>query len=75
MKLAARAACHVNPNPRMFVYLNRGDGTFEETVICEGMPTHEAKLGDLTGNGLPDIVGKPYEGERHIDVWFNQGIV
>ena len=49
-----------------------GDGRFEETVIAQGIPTHEAKVGDLTGNGLPDIVGKPCSPERHIDVWFNE---
>lgn len=34
--------------------------------------THEATVGDLTGNGLPDIVGKPYVPPYHIDVWFNE---
>ncbi len=61
-----------NPQPRMIIYLNQGRARFEEVVIERGVPTHEAKLGDLTGNGRPDIVGKPYEPQRHIDVWFNQ---
>ncbi len=61
-----------HPNPEMLVYLNRGGG-FEEVVVARGIPTHEAKMGDLTGNGYPDIVGKPYLPERHIDVWFNEG--
>jgi len=61
-----------NENPRMFIYLNRGGGRFEEVLFQEGIPTHEAKVADMTGNGLPDIVGKPYEPERHIDVWFNE---
>ncbi len=60
-----------NENPRMFVYLNKG-GDFEEMLISEGIPTHEAKVGDLTGNGRPDIVGKAYDPQRHIDVWFNE---
>jgi len=63
-----------NPHPPlMLVFRNRGAGDFEEVVIAHGVPTHEAKLGDLTGNGRPDIVGKPYMPERHIDVWFNEG--
>ena len=62
-----------NPEPKMMVYLNRGGGQFEGVVISRGIPTHEAKVADLTGNGRPDIVGKPYDPERHIDVWWNQG--
>ncbi|MDP6356736.1 MAG: VCBS repeat-containing protein [Planctomycetota bacterium] len=61
-----------NQDPRMFLFLNRGDGKFEEVIIQTGIPTHEAKVGDLTGNGWPDIVGKPYHPESHIDVWFNK---
>lgn len=61
-----------NPDPKMLVFLNKGGGEFEEVVIQRGVPTHEAKVGDLTGDGRPDIVGKPYEPERHIDVWFNE---
>jgi len=61
-----------NPDPRMFVFRNRGGGHFEEVLIHHGTPTHEAKAADLTGNGRPDIVGKPYKPERHIDVWFNE---
>jgi len=62
----------INPQPKMIIYLNQGRARFEEVVIERGVPTHEAKLGDLTGNGRPDIVGKPYEPQRHIDAWFNQ---
>jgi hypothetical protein len=29
-------------------------------------------LHDLTGDGRPDIVGKPYHPESHIDIWYNQ---
>ena len=61
-----------NPNPRMFVFCNRGGGDFEEVCFQEGIPTHEAKVADLTGDGRPDIVGKPYDPRRHIDVWFNE---
>lgn len=60
-----------NPDPRMLAYLNRG-GRFEEVLIQHGIPTHEAKLADLDGDGRPDIVGKPYDPERHIDMWLNE---
>jgi len=29
-------------------------------------------VGDLTGDGRPDVVGKPCEPERHIGAWFNE---
>lgn len=61
-----------NPNPRMFVLRNHGNGSFEHVIIQEGIPTHEAKVTDMTGNGLPDIVSKPYDPERHIDMWINE---
>lgn len=64
-----------NPDPRMFVYLNEGEGSFREVLIQEGIATHEAKVGDLTGNGLPDIVGKPYSRtDYQIDVWYNDTV-
>ena len=45
---------------------------FEPTVISRGIPTHEAKVADLDGDGRPDIVGKPYDPQRHVDVWWNE---
>ncbi|MBE3132369.1 MAG: VCBS repeat-containing protein [Acidobacteria bacterium] len=62
-----------NEAPRLLLYRNLGRGRFDETVISRGIPTHEAKVADLNGDGKPDIVGKPYEPERHVDVWFNGG--
>lgn len=60
-----------NENPEHLIFLNRGDGRFESTVIAEGIPTHEGRVADLTGDGRPDIVGKPYAPERHVDAWLN----
>lgn len=57
---------------RLIVFLNKGGGMFEESVIDVGIPTHEAKVADLTGDGRPDIVGKPYHPKRQIDVWYNE---
>jgi len=68
---AAEMGLGKNANPRMILMLNQGGGRFEPCVFQEGVPMHEGKVADLTGNGLPDIVGKPYAPERHVDVWLN----
>lgn len=62
----------VNDNPQHVVFRNTGGGQFEETIIDRGTPTHEAKAVDLTGSGTVDIVGKSYEPDTHVDVWFNE---
>jgi hypothetical protein len=54
-------------------FRNQGNGTFEETVIERGVPTHEAKAVDVDGDGRIDIIGKSYEPNTHVDVWYNQG--
>ncbi len=62
-----------NPHePEMIIMSNLGGGDFEEHVIHRGIGTHEAKLADMTGDGRPDIVGKPYDPERRIDLWINE---
>ena len=58
--------------PREVVFRNLGDGQFEMQVVGH-YATHAARAGDLTGNGLPDIVGKPYDsGSDQVDVLINQ---
>ena len=61
-----------NPDPKLLVFRNRGGGSFDEAVVSSGIGTHEAKAADLTGNGRPDIVGKPYLPKGTIDVWHNE---
>ena len=61
-----------NDDPTMSVLVNRGDGTFTEEVIARGVPVHEAKVADLTGDGRPDVVSKSYGPEHHVDVWYNR---
>ena len=59
--------------PRMIVYLNDGHGRFTEQIISEGIPTHEAKVGDIGAKGKLSIVGKSYHPENHVDLWENVG--
>lgn len=62
-----------NDDPVHRLYRNLGDGTFEEQVVSRGIPTHEAKAVDLTGDGRLDVVGKSYAPDHHVDAWFNTG--
>lgn len=59
--------------PEHYLFLNQGDGEVEERTLATDIATHEAKATDLTGNGRPDVVGKSYGPDHHVDVWYNQG--
>lgn len=69
---AAEMSLGENANPRHYLFQNDGDGRFTQSVISEGIETHEAKAVDLTGTGLPDVVGKSYTPDHHVDVWYNE---
>jgi len=59
-------------NPREVIFRNQGGGKFEMEVVGN-LPTHGATVGDISGNGLPDIVGKPYDsGKDRVDLWLNR---
>lgn len=58
-------------NPRLYIYVNDGQGHFESALISEGIPTHMATAGDINGDGKQDIVGKPYKPGAWVDVWWN----
>jgi len=61
---------HRNLHPREVIFHNQGNGRFRMYVIGH-LPTHQATVGDISGNGLPDIVGKPYLPGNHVDLWLN----
>jgi hypothetical protein len=47
-----------------------GKGNFRETVFSTGVDFHEARVADLNGDRLPDILDKPYNWEApRVDVW------
>ena len=71
----------IGKKPRWFI-LKPAAGRWEEHVILDrNLGTHEARVGDVTGNGLPDIVGKTWRpnkvngnrGRQHVDWLENLG--
>jgi hypothetical protein len=59
-----------NPNATAWILFGDGAGNFRETVFSTGLEFHEARVGDLNGDGLPDILDKPYNWEvPRVDVW------
>lgn len=63
-----------HPNARLWVLYGDGKGGFTTQMVSAHQGTHEAKLGDLDGDGRLDILGKPF---RHntprLDVYLNGG--
>ena len=62
-----------NDNAKMLVLLGDNQGTFTPALVATGFGNHESKVGDLDGDGSPDILGKPYNWETpRLDLWLNQ---
>jgi len=59
-----------NPNAEAFIFYGDGKGHFRETVFAKGIGFHEARIADLNGDGMMDILDKPYNWEvPRVDVW------
>ncbi len=62
-----------NETPREIIFRGLDKRIIEPEVIAH-LPTHGAKAGDITGDGMPDIAGKPYNsGKDQIDLLINRG--
>jgi hypothetical protein len=62
-----------NPAAKMWLFLGDGKGGFTRSEIASGYGVHEARVGDLNGDGLPDILAKPYNWETpRIDAWLQE---
>jgi hypothetical protein len=68
--------------PRWFIWENLGGSPpqFHERVILDNrLGGHDARIGDITGNGLPDIISKVWKpwkenannGREHVDLLIN----
>jgi hypothetical protein len=59
-----------NPNAEAFIFFGDGQGHFRKTVFAKGIGFHEARVADLNGDGLMDILDKPYNWDvPRVDVW------
>lgn len=59
-----------NPKATAWILFGDGQGHFRETVFATGMGFHEARVADLNGDGLMDILDKPYNWKApRVDVW------
>jgi hypothetical protein len=59
-----------NPRAKSWIFFGDGKGHFRPTTFTTGVGFHEARLADLNGDGLIDILDKPYNWEApRVDVW------
>jgi len=59
--------------PRLLLFQNDGQGRFTRHVIDEGFGTHHARLADIRGRGVLDVVSRPLHGpdKWNVYVWYN----
>ncbi len=61
-----------NPDAKIWIFYGDGQGNFRMSEVSSGIGTHEAKVGDLDGDGDIDIAGKPYNWDTpRADVWLS----
>ena len=59
-----------NPNAEAWIFYGDGHGHFRKTLFSRGIGFHEARLADLNGDGLLDVLDKPYNWETpRVDIW------
>jgi hypothetical protein len=59
---------HTSSQKRVLVYENTGGGGWNKHVLAT-TGTHNARVGDVNGDGVPDIVGKNYDGPKVVETW------
>ena len=62
---------HTSSQKRVFVYRNDGAGAAWTRLALAITGTHNVRVGDVTGDNKPDIVGKNYDGPKSVELWEN----
>jgi hypothetical protein len=63
---------HGRPGQRVAVFENVEIQTNRwQQHIISSVGSHNAKVGDIDGDGDPDIAGKNYEGDKRPRIWIN----
>ncbi len=62
-----------NPHSKMRLFLGDGRSGFRTELVAEGFGAHESRVGDLNGDGRPDLLCKPYNWDApRLDIWLNR---
>ena len=60
-------------NAEAWIFYGDGHGHFRKTLFSRGIGFHEVRVADLNGDGLLDILDKPYNWETtRVDVWLQK---
>ena len=62
---------HLSTEKRIMVYTNLGGGASWSRKVLATTGTHNACAGDVDADGLADIVGKNFDGQKKVEVWIN----
>ena len=65
-----------NPGSKTWILYGDGKGNFTKEIMnaATDIGNHESKLGDVDGDGRPDIIQKPFMKDvPRLDIWLNQG--
>jgi hypothetical protein len=62
-----------NPGAKAWIFFGDGQGHFRQSEFATGLGFHEAQVTDLNGDGLMDILDKPYNWDvPRVDVWLQR---